>query len=674
MKGFLLALLLFSSAVVADEQNFQAADVFDLEYAAEPQISPDGKKVIYTRRWTDQQTDSYSGAVWIVDIDGSGNRFLLEGGNARWSPSGDRILYIANDAHGKPQLFVRWMTGEPSVTQITRLSSRPYSPKWSPDGKRIAFVAVVPAKESWNIEMPSPPEGAKWVETPRVVERLHYRQDRVGLTDRGFTHLFVVPADSGTARQLTSGEWNVGARFEQLFFGAGLSWSADSQSIVFDGLKDEGHDLIYRDSHIYKIDVETKELTQLTQERGRWLGPVVSPNGETIAFSGHSYSEMSYVMPRVYLMNFDGSEIRQIATELDRPAGNLFWSNSRSLYFSVQDVGYVQIYRAGTNGEAEALTTGQFIYALGSVNGRAGVGVAVASSAHNPSNVVKVSLSGRGAPTPLTDLNSDLLTNKTLGEVEEIWFEAEDGNRAHGWIVKPPGFDASKKYPLIMEIHGGPFAMYNGGFSYFFQALAAPGNVVLYTNPRGSTGYGEAFTQAIDHAYPSVDYLDLIGAVDAVVAQGYVDEDQMYVGGCSGGGKLSSWVIAHTNRFAAAAVRCPVSNWLSFAGTADIPLFGNSFFKKPFWEDPEKWLHHSSLMHIGKVETPTVVMTGVLDERTPMSQSEEYYAALKMRGIPSRLVRFNSEYHGTASRPSNAIRTVLYMLDWYGQHKRSDRD
>jgi dipeptidyl aminopeptidase/acylaminoacyl peptidase len=194
---------------------------------------------------------------------------------------------------------------------------------------------------------------------------------------------------------------------------------------------------------------------------------------------------------------------------------------------------------------------------------------------------------------------------------------------------------------------------------------------VLYTNPRGSTGYGSAFGNAIQRAYPSVDYDDLIAGVDAVIAKGYVDTTRMYVGGCSGGGVLSSWVIGHTNRFAAAAVRCPVINWLSFAGQTDVPLFTYNFFDKPFWEDPQHWLKFSPLMYVGKVTTPTLIMTGELDLRTPMAQSEEYYAALKMRGVPTALLRFEGEYHGTSSRPSNWMRTQLYMMSWYNKWRRT---
>lgn len=203
--------------------------------------------------------------------------------------------------------------------------------------------------------------------------------------------------------------------------------------------------------------------------------------------------------------------------------------------------------------------------------------------------------------------------------------------------------------------------MYNVGFNYMFQAFAAHDFVVLYTNPRGSTGYGSPFGNAIERAYPSIDYDDLMTGVDSVVAKGYIDERNMFVGGCSGGGVLSSWVIGHTDRFAAAAVRCPVTNWLSFAGHTDISLFTHNFFDAPFWEQPEQWLQQSSLMYVGNVTTPTLVMTGILDMRTPMAQSEEYYAALKMRGIPTKLLRFEEEYHGTSSKPSNFMRTLLYI-------------
>jgi dipeptidyl aminopeptidase/acylaminoacyl peptidase len=305
---------------------------------------------------------------------------------------------------------------------------------------------------------------------------------------------------------------------------------------------------------------------------------------------------------------------------------------------------------------------------------RTGRAAGVRSSFRSPADVVRIDLprgGGEATLAQLTRVNDDVLSRVRLGDVEHIEYTSSGGTKVDGWLVKPPGFDPARRYPLIMEIHGGPHAAYNVGFNYMYQHFAANGYLVLYTNPRGSTGYGSAFGNAIMKRYPGVDYDDLMAGIDATIAKGVVDTTRMYVGGCSGGGVLSSWVIGHTNRFAAAAVRCPVINWMSFVGQTDVPLFTQNFFAKPFWEEPEAWLRQSPLMYVGNVTTPTLVMTGELDLRTPMPQSEEYYAALKMRGVPTALLRFNGEFHGTSSRPSNFMRTQLYMLSWYGKWRRT---
>ncbi len=657
------------SAIAEDESLLGVADYLDFEQVNDARISPNGRQVIYTRRWVDQKTDNWASALWIMDADGSRHRFLIDGSNARWSPSGDRILFIAKGDNDKPQIFIRWMNDEGAVSQVTRIDISPSSPEWSPGGEQIAFVAIVPTKDKWDIDLPSAPEGAEWTEPPRVLDRLHYRQDGVGFTEPGFMHLFVVPAESGTARQLTEGDWNVGSRFDGLYFGAGLSWMPDGNTIIFDGLNDSDGDFVYRKSQIYSIDVASREVTQLTTVPGYWSGPAVSNDGRRIAYLGYEESDVTYEMPRIHVMDSDGANARLVAANFDRPASNLMWANNnRGFYFTAQDQGYVNVFFSNLNGDVRSVTSGQHSISLQSVNRATSTGVGVRSSFYEPGDVYSFLLNGRGAPEKLTSVNSDLLTDKSLGSHEEFWYEASDGNRAHGWIVKPPNFDPDKKYPLLMEIHGGPFGMYVGRFNFQYQVFASNGFVVLYTNPRGSTGYGEAFSQAIDHAYPSVDYLDLMGGVDALIERGYIDEKRMYVGGCSGGGVLSSWVIGHTDRFAAAAVRCPVTNWLSMAGTTDIPYFSFSFFQKPFWEDPTDWLHHSTLMYVGNVKTPTAIMTGEQDRRTPMAQSEEYFAALKILGVPAKLLRFNDQYHGTGSRPSNYMRTILYMMSWYNKY------
>jgi dipeptidyl aminopeptidase/acylaminoacyl peptidase len=241
--------------------------------------------------------------------------------------------------------------------------------------------------------------------------------------------------------------------------------------------------------------------------------------------------------------------------------------------------------------------------------------------------------------------------------------------RVQGWLVKPPDFDPTKKYPLMLSIHGGPHSMYNVGFNFAFQEHAANGYLVLYTNPRGSTGYGSEFGNAINNAYPSKDFDDLMKGVDTVIAKGNVDTQNLFVYGCSGGGVLTAWIVGHTNRFAAASANCPVINWLSFVGTTDGPGWYRNFLKMP-WEDPTEHLKRSPLMYVGNVTTPTMLMTGVNDLRTPISQTEEFYEALKVRKVPTAMIRFNEEWHGTSSKPSNFIRTQLYLREWFKKHSR----
>ena len=667
LAALLMCMLVMAPAWASD--TLQVADYLEYEQVRDARISPDGSQVIYTRRWVDQKIDRWSSALWIMDADGSRQRFLAKGANARWSPSGDRILYLAKGANDKSQIFVRWMS-DGATSQVTRGDIEPRSPTWSPDGRHVAFVAVVPEEDKWKIDLPKKPEDAKWTKPPRILDDLHYRQDKVGYTESGYSHLFVVPASSGTARQLTSGKGNVGARRspDGLFDGAGISWLPDASAILFDGYMEEPAPSAYRRSHIYKVPLADGEVEQLTSEDGYWAEPSVSPDGKRIVFEGHQPSEVTYELSDLYVMNLDGSDAKMLAPGFDRPVvGDKQWSGS-DLVVNAQDTGDLRIYRISANGKVTAVTDTGRVMRMGSVTADGSRIAAIASSFYEPVDVVTISLKGKADEKRLTRVNGDLLSGKALGKQEEIWFEAEDGNKAHGWLVYPPDYDSEKTYPMIMEIHGGPFAMYRGEFNFNYQVYAANGFVVLYTNPRGSTGYGEKFSQAIDRAYPSVDYLDLMGAVDAVLDKGVVDDTRMYVGGCSGGGVLTSWVIGHTQRFAAASVRCPVTNWISMLGQTDIPNFAQSFFKKPFWEDPSDWLHHSPIMYVGNVKTPTIVMTGEQDLRTPMAQSEEYYAALKLLGVPTKLMRFNDQYHGTSTHPSNAMRTMLYLMSWYNRY------
>jgi dipeptidyl aminopeptidase/acylaminoacyl peptidase len=440
---------------------------------------------------------------------------------------------------------------------------------------------------------------------------------------------------------------------------------------VFDGYREADADRNYRNAHVHVVEVASGTIRQLTTKPGTWTDPAVSPDGRLVAFVGQDSSRMSYRADDLYVMALDGSGVRRISGDLDRDPGNLVWAPDNSgVYFTVGDRGTSNVHFAAAAGNGvRRVSEGTHMLSLTSLDRQLNA-VGIRTAPDQPGDVVRYSARRFAGATALTAVNADALAGRTLGAVEEIWYTSSGGTRVQGWLVKPPGFDPAKRYPLILEIHGGPHAMYNVGFNWTFQYFAARGNLVLYTNPRGSTGYGTAFGNAIERAYPSVDYDDLMAGVDATIAQGGVDTTRMYVGGCSGGGVLSSWVIGHTDRFAAAAVRCPVTNWISMAGTTDVPYFTYNFFDAPFWEKPDQWLRQSSLMYVGNVTTPTLVMTGELDLRTPMPQTEEYFSALKYRGIETVLLRFQGEYHGTSSKPSNFMRTALYMLDWYGKHTR----
>lgn len=641
----------------------------DWETVADPQISPDGRQIVFTRRWVDKLRDRWESSVWIMDADGSRARQLVDGSGARWSPDGTRILYLAQGSPRGTQIHIRWMDAEGATSQVSRLLREPGDVTWSPDGKSIAFTMLVDptSHERFDIDMPRPPQGAQWTAAPRIVENMHFRQDRRGFVEEGYKHVFVIPVSGGSERQLTQGDWNVGARQIGLDFGAGLSWTPDGREILFDGFVGENTDMRMGESYIYAVDVESGRIRRLVRERGFWSGPSISPDGRTVVFTGHPYTAQTYHVGELYVVGADGENMRKLAPELDRDISSITWAPDGSrFYFAADDRGTRNIYSATPQGQLRKLTEGMHMLALGSIS-RGGTAVGVLSAPDKPGDVVTLDLRAPTRITQLTDVNADALAGVKLGKVEELWYNSKDGTRVQGWVVHPPGFDASRKYPLIMEIHGGPHGMYNVGFSYMYHNFAANDYVVLYTNPRGSTGYGTAFGNAIDDAYPSVDHEDLMAGVDALVAKGYIDTGRMFVGGCSGGGVLSSWAVGHDDRFAAAAVRCPVINWISFAGTADVALWGFSRFRKPFWEDPMKWLNHSPLMYAPNVKTPVLLMTGELDLRTPMSQSEEYFQALKMVGVPVKLVRFNEEYHGTSSKPSNFMRTQLYMMKWYEQ-------
>jgi dipeptidyl aminopeptidase/acylaminoacyl peptidase len=420
--------------------------------------------------------------------------------------------------------------------------------------------------------------------------------------------------------------------------------------------------------------VASGDIRQLTTRDGQDGNPVPSPDGAVIAYVGDDKHDDTYNNPHIYLMDRDGGNVRMISGDFDRSPSGLTWAADGSgLYFNVSELGTRNVYFVDRDGGVSQVTRGNHLLDFSSMTDD-GFMVGTRSNYHEPGDVVSFRASAgvenESGLTELTHVNDDVLAGVTLGEVEEIWYKSVDDYDIQGWIIKPPDFDPNREYPMMLAIHGGPHGMYNVGFNFGWQEHAANGYVVLYTNPRGSSGYGSAFGNSIKRAYPGKDYDDLMNGVDEVLSRGYVDESNMFVYGCSGGGVLTSWIVGHTDRFAAASANCPVINWLSFVGTTDGISWYNNFDNYP-WDDPSEHLRRSPLMYVGNVTTPTMLMTGELDLRTPMPQTEEFYAALKVLKVPTAMVRFVGEWHGTSSIPSNFLRTQLYLRKWFEEHSRS---
>lgn len=671
MGFFLMALKANALQSTGDPDHFNLENVFDLEYAIDPRISPDGKQIVYVRAFMDIMHDRRRTNLWIINFDGTRHRPLTSGnGNnfsPRWSPDGDRLLYASSPEGESVELYMRWMdTGQ--AAKITNLTQSPGAVSWSPDGNRIAFTMFVPASSGPMVSLPGKPEGAEWAAPAKIIDDLHYRSDGSGYLKDGFDHIFVVPAEGGTPRQLTSGPYN---------YNGTPQWTIDGKHLVISANRHDNREYDPANSEIYKINVEDGSIIPLTDRKGPDSNPVISPDGNFIAYTGHDERYQGYQVTHLYVMNADGSGERMITKEFDRDVSRPQWSgDGRGLYFQYNNQGNTKIGFVTLDGNRQKLAdnlggnsigrpysggsfsispTGRFAYTYSQPSYPADVAVGSANS------VVQ----------RITHLNQDLFGHKKLGKAEEIRYKSSyDGREIQGWIVKPPDFDPDKKYPLLLEIHGGPFANYGDRFSAEIQLYAAAGYVILYANPRGSTSYGQEFGNLIHHNYPGQDYDDLMSGVDAVIEKGYIDEDRLYVTGGSGGGVLTAWIIGKTDRFRAAVVAKPVINWYSFVLTSDFPaVFYKYWFPGFPWNYRDHYMDRSPISLVRNVKTPTMLLTGEDDYRTPISETEQYYTALKLQKTEAVMVRIPGASHGIAARPSNMMSKVAHILEWFDKHK-----
>ncbi len=672
LTSLFLIVLISLTATCQTKTNLELLDIFNMEYVSDPQISPDGSKVVYVRNFKDVMTDKNLSNIWMVNVDGTRNRPLTTGNQndfaPRWSHKGDKIVYKSNKEDQKMKLYMMWMDTR-EVVPLTNLPQTPGEVSWSTDDEFLAFNMFVPKEHHSIVQMPDKPEGAEWNTPPTYIDRMNYRGDGAGYLKSGNRQLFTLPVNGGTPRQLTSSEFDHGAPV----------WALDNRTLYFSANMHKEEEFEPLNSEIYQIEVRTGSTKPLTSRYGPDLSPALSPDGKKIAFTGFDDKHQGYQVTHVYVMNTDGSGLTWLSKDFDRDVQNIKWSkDGKGLYFQFDDQGKTKLGHISLSGKVSVKAENLGGLSLGRPYNEAQFSVSdkdqFAYTMGTPEHPADLALTDGKGTKRLTSLNEDLFSFKNIGEVEEIWWNSSfDQRKIQGWIVKPPNFDKNKKYPFILEIHGGPFASYGAVYSAEIQAFAAAGYVVLYANPRGSTGYGEEFGNLIHHDYPNHDYDDLMSGVDAVLAKGYVDEKNLFVTGGSGGGVLTAWIVGKTHRFRAAVVAKPVINWYSFVLYADgLPFFYKYWFPNKPWEDPTSYLKRSPLSYVGNIKTPTMLLTGEEDYRTPIAESEQLYAALKLENVETAMVRIPGASHGIANRPSNLIAKIAAILAWFDKYKSNE--
>ena len=672
-----------NAASDAGRRPVTEADLVQLEWIADPRLSPQGDRIAYTRVWVDAEADAYRTRIMLVDVAGGVPRPLTAGTldtQPRWSPDGKSVAFVRGTEGQPAQLCVLSMEGGEAI-RLTDLKKSVSDPAWSPDGRRIAFLSGMNPETDAD-DKPKPKN-----EPCRVVTRPMFRMDNEGFIDLDHhAHVWVMDAAGGTPRPLTRGAFD-----EQM-----PCWSRDGKWLLF--VSDRRREPWFGGEHadLWAVSpdlaepTDGPELRKVVDFTGAIQGFAEGPDG-SFAMLGflqpevpRSYDRRSLLLSRGTWPQRDVRDLGRghdfdfgetIGSDQHPPRGGgatplAFTADGREIVVTVGRHGAAMLCRVRIDsGAVEELTdaAGEILHGTATPDGRRWA--LTAGNAERPVALQTFELGG-GAPRGLHDANREWLAARTLGAVEEFWYPSFDGRRIQGWILKPPGFDPARRYPMILEIHGGPHTAYGTSFTHEFQVLASAGYVVLYTNPRGSTTYGQEFGNVIQYRYPGDDYLDLMAGVDAVIARGYVDPERLGVTGGSGGGLLTNWAIVKTDRFKAAVTQRCVSDWAAMYYSCDFTLFEPNWFHKPPFEDPQEYLERSPATYAANVTTPLMVIHSEDDWRTPIGQGETMFRALLQQRKRAVMVRFPGEGHelSRSGAPSRRVQRLEHIRSWFDLH------